>query len=63
MEEPGSRRNQAGTEAREARRASARAGTEIGTSFRVMGSGDRGEIEAGFKSRRGAACKSWCMSR
>lgn len=45
------------------RRASAGAGTEIGTSFRVMGSGDRGEIEAGFKSRKGAACKTWCMSR
>ena len=41
MEEPGSRRNQAGTEAREVRRASAGAGAEIGTSFRVMGSRER----------------------
>ena len=63
MEEPGSRRNQAGTEAQEERRASTTTGAEIGTSFRVIGSGERGEIEAGFKSRSGAACKTWCMSR
>ena len=45
------------------RRGSAEAGPEPGTCFRVMGSGERGETEAGFKSRRGETCKTWCVSR